>query len=333
MLPLDRCYDSQIKLPSSMPLGICLRGRHAFITLSTLAMCVFLGAFCRAQSGNPADLVRIEAGTPVENNSSARWNSIVMLARPRIASGDVNALPRSIQDTVSSFVLSILATIESEVDPATGQPKYRLREVGAGYAMDVDGQLQVVTLQDYSSMGLRLGLIQRQMLLENEKQLATAKIVARTSTLTMFDTPALVHKIDRSGKSIHQDFVMRHFVWIDSRTGKSATLVWLMTKDSLNEWQVVDEPMHLLPAGTKEDRRIHVDGDEFLFGIPSERAFALEDLPLGAKIAWTTEAKQLASMQRYDMESLRALTESLSAAIQSTRRTAASEPTESSDQR
>lgn len=332
MLPLDHRYDSQIKLSSSMPLIMRLRAIPGLLTFSVLATCLFPDPICRAQSADPASLVRIEAGTPIENSSSARWNSIVMLARPRIASGDVNALPRSIQDTVSSFVLSILATIESEVDPATGQPKYRLREVGAGYAMDVDGQLQVVTLQDYSRMGLRLGLIQRQMLSENEKQLATAKIIARTSTLTMFDTPALVHKIDRSGKSAHRDFVMRHFVWIDSRTGKSATLVWLLTKDSLNELQVVNEPMHLLPAGTKEDRKIHVDGDEFLFGIPSERAFALEGLPPGAQIAWTDAAKQLASMQRYDMETLRSLTESLSEAIQLTRRATASESSEIGDQ-
>lgn len=262
----------------------------------------------------PLGLPRIEAGTLVEDSDASRWNRVVLLAKPRIASGDVDAVPKSARTAAANFVLTILATVTAE-DAGNASSVYRLDELGVGYCMNIDGQLKIVTSDKARSMGLYLGFIQSNMLSENEKQLDTVRVITRTTTLVIFDTPAILLR-----QAQHQDFLMRHFVWVDSRTGRNAALVWLLKQDATGTWKVADEPMRWLPPGMKEDRAIHVDGDEFsFFGIPNDRAFALEDLPPGKPIEWTAEARRLAAMGSYPDDVLRELTTALNAALQSSR--------------
>lgn len=295
-------------------LGFALGG----ITLGTGA----IPGHAQEQASRAPGLTRVAAGTLAENPKAARWNAVVLLARPRIASGDVDSLPTSIRTTVSSFVLSILATVEKYTDTATGDAKFRLKEVGAGYSMNVEGVWKVVTLDDYAKLGLQLGFFERQMLSENERQLATVRVVARTSTITVFDAPAIL-----LNNNEHRDFTIRHFVWIDSRTGKNSTLVWLLRSGADGQPMLASEALRWLPSGTKEDRAIHVDSELFLLGgIPTERAFALEDLPPGKAVAWTDRAKAFAAQPSYDFDALRELTLALNEALQSLKKSASSTP-------
>lgn len=263
-------------------------------------------------------LPRIASGTLVEDPQADRWNQVVLLARPKISSGDTDALPASVQTAVSSLILSIVATVKQE-SQTSGEPYFRLAEVGVGYATSVDGELKIVTLQGAAAAGKRLGFFQRQMLSENEKQIAAIPILAHTSTLLIFDTPSILQR-----DAQHRDFVMRHFVWINSQSGKLSMLVWLLREDSAlhpsEGLRVVDEPLRWVPAGMKEVREIHVDGKEFsLLGIPSERAFALEDLPPGKQIPWTPEAQAFAGLRSFSDSQLRELTIALNAALQALR--------------
>ncbi|MCA9133009.1 MAG: hypothetical protein KDA45_07630 [Planctomycetales bacterium] len=271
-----------------------------------------------AGSSPQLPLPLIAAGTPVDAPQAERWNRIVLLARPRIASGDVQALSSSIQKSVSSLVLTILATVEShpaDVRPGETKPprQFRLRELGLGYATDVQGELRVVSVAAAGQMGVNLGFVGRQMLAENERQLAAVRTVVRTSTLTMFDTRAIMLRQGR-----HQEMVTRHLVWLDSRSGRLGALLWLLQRPAAGEPQrLVDEPLRWVAAGTREDRAIHVDGQEFsLLGIPREQAFALQDLPPGKSIPWTDEARRLAARESYDSESLRELTVAINQALQ-----------------
>ncbi len=260
-------------------------------------------------------LGRIATGTLVGKPEQARWNTVVLLARPRLASGDVSAIPSMFRDVASSFVLTILATVEPYA--VTGETRYRLAELGFGFSKDVDGELTVISSTDYDQVGVKLGMVEQRVLSRNEKQLDLARLVARTSTLTMFDVPAIL-----VWNGDHQDFVIRHFVWIDAGTGRSSALVWLLQRDAQQRLTVVDEPIKLVRSGTKEDRRIHVDSSEFILGgIPTERSFALESLPPGDVIPWTFEARQVAAHTVYDAQSMQALTTALNAALQSVRMT------------
>ena len=271
------------------------------------------------------ELPRIEAGTLVSTDASAgrnagRWNRVVLLARPRIASGDVGSLSSAIRDSVSDFVLTILASVEEFQDPIAGEPRFRLVDIGVGYSTQVGGEMRAVTVADADKVGVKLGLFSRMLLAENEKKLATATITARTSTLMIVDTPAVVLR-----GAEHREFVMRHFIWVEPTTGRNAALVWLIDHDQAGN-PVVDqnEPPRWAPAGLQEDRAIHVDGKEFnLIGIPNERAFAIEDLPPGIPIPWTPEARALAAKPSYQAEELRSLSFVLNAMLQNSRDTPA----------
>ncbi len=259
------------------------------------------------------DLPRIEAGTRIEDAQDQYWNRIVLLARPRISSGDIESLPSVIRNSVSEFVLTIMASVEQVTDPANGQMRYRLMDIGVGYSTMIDGTLRAVTVADAERLGVDLGLFPRMMLSENEKQLTTARIIARTSTLMIIDTPAFVLRGQQ-----HREYTMRHFVWVDPQTGRNAALVWLIDRDAVGNPVVeMSEPARWAPAGLQEDRAIHVDGQEFnMFGIPNKKAFAIENLPPGKEVPWTEAARHLAPLDTYDAQSLRELSTALNDMLQ-----------------
>lgn len=256
---------------------------------------------------------QIDAGTllpldQADQSTQNRWNHTILLAKPRIASGDIDALSESIRQAASTFVLSIAATVDIAAEAP--QPKYRLAEVGVGYSIVVGGQYRIVRSETYAQQGVSLSFLQRQVLSENEKQFSQIRTVARGSSLLMFDVPAILLRGNQ-----HRDFTMRHLVWIDSATGKLATMIWLIQVDSKKQPLVAtSEPIRWLEAETREDRAIHVDGNEFTLSIPSKRAFALENLPPGRAIAWNDAAVKYGAQTKYDMESMQALLHALNEA-------------------
>lgn len=288
-------------------------------SLKQIICCLLIAALllpvsARAQNTQVQSLAlpQIPPGTLVEGTDNSRWNTVVLLARPTLASGDRDMIPESISKLVPTFVLTILATVESYAPPASAERKFRLKEVGVGFSTEVDGQLKVVTPDSASKLGANLGFVQKRMLSTNQAQLETTKVIARTSTLLIFDAPSLMY---RGGK--HRDYVTRHFIWIDSKKGSNAALVWLLEKDKAGKLSVAKEPMRFVPRGTRENRKTHVDRNEFMLGgIPTERSFALEDLPPGKPVAWTPQTESLAALSQYSESQLRQLTVSLSQALQ-----------------
>ncbi len=243
-------------------------------------------------------------------SSQSRWNHVVLVAKPRLASGATNKIGETIRRAVSTLSLTILATVNRD-DNGT----YRLAETGVGYSVPIRGKQTVISSQTAAELGAGLSLITRHVLSENEKRLSKVCVIARSSTLIIFDTPAIIFRGEK-----HRDYTIRHLCWIDPATGNGATLVWILGEDSKGRMRVVDEPMRCVAAGTIEDRGIHVDGSEFMLGIPTERAFALESLPPGVSISWPTEDGEesiasLASRASYDERQLSDLTTRLSRAI------------------
>lgn len=262
----------------------------------------------------PQPLTRLPAGTTVVDQPSGYWNRLVLLARPRIASGDIDALPTSVRDSISTFSLTIMASVQQTAGSAP-RSNFALTDVGIGYSALVRGQLTVVTVAQAHEVGLKLGLFDRMTLAENEKQLDTARIIARTPTLVMIDAPAFVLR-----GTEHQSYIMRHFIWVEPHTGRNAAMVWLVRREPSGTMQVdIAEPARWSSAGMREDRAIHVDGQQFNFlGIPNERAFALEQLPPGTPVVWTAEAQNWAGLPEYDVDSLRNLTAALNAMMRPT---------------
>lgn len=293
----------------------CTRARLSTALTLMLALALAALAGSTAVADDPAQVTLLPPGTiaSIEDSKQPRipkWNRVILLARPRIASGDINALGTDIRNSIQSFVLTLMASVEKRTNANAGENEYFLADFGIGYSTPIGSDLTVVTPDSATDLGAELSFFQRQVLSTNQKQLKTARLVARTSTLTIFDTPAVLLRAAE-----HRSNTMRHFVWVDRRTGEVAMLVWLIEKDPSSVAGVVDEPIRWISANTKEDRKIHIDGSKFTFGIPSTDAFALESLPPGRDVEWIQLAAELAANPTYTRTSLEQLTKALTLAL------------------
>lgn len=256
---------------------------------------------CLAQEVDKQSMEIVPAGTVVVDEQAMSWNRVILLATPRLSSGEFNKLPEGVRSAVPKLTLSILATVRKERTLA-GDEAFQLQEIGVAYSAQADDRMVTVTSESAPRLGAQLDFFSRRMLTENEKQLAKVQLLIRTTTLAIFDAPSIVL---RDGQ--HKDFMTRHLVWIDGRTGKLAFAVWLLSGEHEGQFAVAGNSLRLVAPGTREDRKVHVDGRSFFMGFPSARAFALEDLPPGIDVPWTASARQLAGRSSYDQPTIQSL--------------------------
>ena len=283
---------------------------------TVFCLCLFLGAnnstFAQTTYAEKA-LPKIAGGVLVGDSQSAdasRWNRLVVLSKPKLASGDLDALGSIAKDSATVFDLSILATV---VAPKSTDGVFELKEVGVGYSMVIGKKQTIVTPETQEALGADLGFVQRRVLAASESQLGSLKSIVHTTTMVIFDAPCIILR-----KKSHRKYLMRHCIWIDPATGEGAALLWLMGKGDDGKLQAVNKRLRLVAFNTTEVRRLHVDGDEFTFGFPSEKAFAMEDLPPGKKINWTKRLIPLATRAAFSSEDVTQLSEAMDEAIRST---------------
>lgn len=259
-------------------------------------------------SSFPRPIPKLPAGTPaVDRTPNAAWNRLVLIAKPKINSGDTNVLSSTIRDAATQCSLTVMARIDP---PSKETPTYQLTSVGVGFsALGESGQV-IVTADSASRLKVPIGFIGRQVLRTNEEQLEKVQLIALTSTLALFDAPSVMFLSGR-----HVQVTTRHLIWIDANSGKGAALAWLLVP-STSGFQVAKHPIRAFSFNTKETRKIHVDGDEFgLFGIPSETALALEDLPPGMDIQWTKPAAAAAARNGYTLPQITELATAMNHAM------------------
>ncbi len=262
-----------------------------------------------AHSQTTSGLVEIPAGVPIVDEAADRWNRLILLAKPQIASGDVDQMALSIRRAIAKFPLVILATVQE--DPENVSRRFRLREIGVSYIAAQNDRWVTVNSAKASQLGIQLDLISSQILSQNESQLSNLRGIVATESLAIFDTPSILLS---QGK--HIDYTMRHFIWVDKNTGKMGMVVWLLSEDPKTKQRVVaDEILRYVAAKTQEDRRVHVDGQAFFLGIPKRNAFALESMPPGKDFAWSAEAKALAANPSYDTTTIERFANLLSAIL------------------
>jgi hypothetical protein len=264
-----------------------------------MAACLTVTAslsYCQTASFSTRPLTRLEAGTPAADNEVSSWNRLLLRANPNFTSGATDALAGNIRQTIASFQLTLMAQVVPHVEPNRPDASYRLLDVGVGYSLEIDGRPVVVTTAAASALGGRLDFAARQILYQQEQQLSKVQLVASTPTLSIFDAPSLML---RDGK--HEECTTRHFLWLESTTGRLAMLLWLLAKD---QPRMLERKVRWVKAGTLENRRLHVDGQSFFLGIPTRHAFALEGLPPGVDFEIAQELSALAGQARFDASSL-----------------------------
>jgi hypothetical protein len=230
---------------------------------------------------------RIKPGTVIGNGPPEGWSHLILHGVPRVAEGDVDRVPAVLARLVSLFHLTILATTEQA--PHTKPPRYRLASVAIGLGTDVDGRETIVSSDTQESLGANLGLVERSALAGNEACLDEALQVARTPTILVFDATAIMRLDGENRHVIH-----RHAVLVAPRDGRLMTVVWALLPDSAGEYHLVDEKMRLLADALEEDRKLYVDARQFRFGLATQEAFALADLPPGKDLTVAPDLQQAA---------------------------------------
>jgi hypothetical protein len=229
----------------------------------------------------PHDMPRIEPGTVIPP-APAAGTRVVLHSVPRVAEGDVAKVPSSLSRLVSLFHLTILADVAP--DTTVQPPRYRLSRVAIGLATEVKGREMIVSTKTLDKFGPKLGFVERSSLSGNEASLDQALQVARTPTMVVFDATAIQRIAGRNQHVIH-----RHAVLVSPTDGKLQTFVWALEREAAGQYHLIDGKVRSLAAGLKEDRKLYVDAGLFTFGLPSQEAFALVDLPPGDDLAMSAQ--------------------------------------------
>ena len=247
----------------------------------------------------------IKPGTPIGDGPPKGWSHLVLFARPRIAVGDVDAIPKTAMHFGSMFSFTILANVRAEGTADGDEKRYYLERVAIGMATSVQGRNLIVTSDQ--TFGADVGFIGRTVMRENERILSTdMRQVARTRTMDVFDVSAMML---RNGQ--HKPMVMRHAIVVAPSTGQLTAFVWLLGRDTTDRYVPAENAIQMLPPQMLEDRILSVDARKFTFGIPSADAFALARVPPGTPVKYSKSLPGLASVRRFTPETVLQLEEEL----------------------
>ena len=121
----------------------------------------------------------------------------------------------------------------------------------------------------------------------NEACLDQALQVARTPTMVVFDATAIMRL-----EGENQNVFNRHALLVSPTDGRLTTFVWASIATA--RASIIWPPTRFVAwrPGVQEDRKLYVDRRRFVFGLPSQEAFALIDLPPGETILPSAELKQ-----------------------------------------
>ncbi|MEZ6090046.1 MAG: pyruvate kinase [Pirellulaceae bacterium] len=281
-------------------------GLIAALAISTLQQQTTMAVESVARDFQVRPLERIPPGTPIVAEGAPGWSDLILFVKGSLGRGDVDAASSTVQRYASLFNLAYMANVEKNADG-----KYSLDKIGVGFTTKIDGQDVVISSSTHKQLGADLGMIGGAVFSANEAALNEIVQVARYRDGAIFDAPTIML---RDGK--HKKVIVRFFVWV-SPQGTVGTVCWVLEGYGSDRYQAPFSEVVLLRPRLIEDRVMHVDGNRFTFGIPSEDAFAVVSLPPGREYQIEDELSELISHKRYDAQSffntIRKLSETLAA--------------------
>lgn len=283
--------------------------------LSLLMVCCLTEVACpdgKSRSAfdvTPRRLARIPPGTIIGKEAPKGWSHLLIKSYSRPESGDVKQLS-STADRLTRLLFTAIVADVAEDKGGEGK-RHKLAKVAVGLGMRIGDKDTIITPDTQRKLGANLGLLARVVLRTADEKLDAITVVARSATAIVFDSPSLL-LVD--GK--HKPIVLRYAVLIDAQSGRLNTLVWALSREAGR----YDGPLgaiQWLPANLTSDSLLHVDGDEFSLGQPTERAFAITTPPKGEKeIAVSDDLKALAARARFSTEAAAELESKLRQALQ-----------------
>lgn len=245
---------------------------------------------------------KIEPGAVVDPDPPPGWSHLLIAAYPRLGSGDVNEVSRTVLRLGALITFTMAAHVTSQ-ELTEGRRRYRLEKVGWGLGTRIEGRNTIVSADTYKRLGADLGYLGAEVLRRNEEGLQNSFLqVAKSSTMVVCEYGSLVH---HGGQ--HQWMTIRHAVLVDESTGQLTTFAWLLERVSDQAYALAEERLQILPPNSREDRVFHVDAQQFFLGIPKSEAFAVDQIPQGTPVRPSAELKGLAALRRYTSDTARRL--------------------------
>ena len=283
-----------------------------YILFGAAILClVHEGSLHADSKSRETPLPLIKPGTTIDLKKVVSDGSqLLLLAKPRVAAGDVASASANVRKYASMFNMALIAKTDRG---ESGD--FQLDDLLVGNCVRGKGGWTVISIDSHKEHGVELDFFARQVLARSESSLRQARVIAKGDSYRVFDAEAIV----RDGTE-HQRMKIRHIVWVNKKSGKLATMLWLLRRSDGVVLEMVENIIHALPPKYLEDRVFSVKADEFTLGIPSEKALAIDKLPRGKELPVTAALKRLASAASYSEESQAALVMELNRAIQQTRR-------------
>lgn len=215
----------------------------------------------------------IRPGTQVTDRVEG-WSHLLMVCEPTLAAGDVDDMDAFSRGLASRFNLTLAADVRRNSDGT-----YYLRSLGCGFAVKNDDGYVLVSADE--SQGASLGFIERMVLQRNEAVFKDVIQFARSLHMAIFDAKTYVLN---EGK--HREWYVRHAVLVHPKTGQVSQVLWLLAPQAGQgeRLQIPGSTVRVVPVGIVEKRAIHVDKQHFALGLPTDRAFAMIQLPRGKDV-------------------------------------------------
>jgi hypothetical protein len=260
------------------------RSRFLGKTLLSLSMiCCLTDVTCCDERANPAydvslhRLEQIAPGTVLDKEAPKGWSNLLIKSYSRPGAGDVKQLSAAADRLTRLLFTAILADVQSDKD-RRGVKHYRLAKIAVGLGTRIRDKDTIITPDTQKKFGANLGLLARVVLRTAQEKLEANTVVTRAPSLMVFDSPSFL-LVDGKHKSI----VLRYAVLVEERTGRLDTLVWALGREDGGKYSDPIGAIQWLSPNRTDDNILHVDGQEFSLGQPTERAFALTAPPKGKK--------------------------------------------------
>jgi hypothetical protein len=234
---------------------------------------------------SPRQPAFLEPGTVVGNRAPKGWSHLVIRTVPRIDDDSRDA----VSDGVARLAAMLFTAVVADVRRDNGA--YSLATVAVGVGAKVNDDPTILTSATQAKLGANFSWLERQVLSAGEKQVDQMLLAARSPTMAILDAPSIML---HEGK--HRNVIFRYLLLIDPENGRLQTLVWPLLKRKNGEGLELIGPAEVLKANTVDDFAMHVDSDEFIFGVPTTMSFATKRPPLGErKLRWPESLKAVAA--------------------------------------
>lgn len=236
----------------------------------------------------------LKPGTRIDPKTLPERTHLVFRSHPKLTSGSVDKVGKSIREALESYTTLVL--VESEPDPNL-PGRFRRGAYSIGIGKPGDGGDLVITKDSAKQLGVSLGLFERKVLAEREKELATVRSPGASPTMAMFDFTMFFLRDEK-----RVPIVVRYLSLIDPADGDVETAYWVLDANP-DGHRFFGDSLWVLPPNHLMDWEMHVDGDQITFGAPNSEAFSSTRLPQGAPRTVPVEFRNAAAARSFTADS------------------------------